>query len=404
MSQRRVVVTGMGIVSPVGSTIDTAWDAICNGRSGISTVTSFDASHMKTRIAGEVIDFDASRYLSVREAKRLDNFVHYGFAAGTDALEDAGLLDENSSHDPERIGCALASGIGGLKTIEDTTEAYLKGGPRKVSPFFIPGSIINMIGGYLSLKHNLKGPNIAIVTGAASGMGRATAHLFADEGAKVAIIDINEAGLESVAGEMRAVGAEVYSVVVDLSDREAVEQAITNIAAHFGGIDILVNNAGFALPAEIDADAYANSWDTSIAVMATAQAWAIRAALPSLRNSSNPRIVNVASTEAHGATRFNSAYVVAKHASMGLTRAMAVDLGKEGITVNCICPGPIRTGITEAIPEQDKQTFVNRRTALRRYADPEEVAHATLSLVLPAASFITGATLLVDGGVTIRNA
>jgi 3-oxoacyl-[acyl-carrier protein] reductase len=246
--------------------------------------------------------------------------------------------------------------------------------------------------------------NVAIVTGAASGMGRATAHLFADEGAKVAIIDINEEGLESVAEEMRAIGAQVYCVAVDLSDREAVEQAITNIAAHFGGIDILVNNAGFALPAEIDGDAYANSWDTSVAVMATAQAWAIRAALPSLRNSSNPRIVNVASTEAHGATRFNSAYVVAKHASMGLTRAMAVDLGKEGITVNCVCPGPIRTGITEAIPEQDKQTFVNRRTALRRYGEPEEVAHATLSLVIPAASFITGATLLVDGGVTVRNA
>lgn len=253
------------------------------------------------------------------------------------------------------------------------------------------------------LSRSIRG-NVAIVTGAASGMGRATAHLFADEGAKVAIIDINEAGLESVAAEMRAVGADVYALVVDLSDRDAVEQAITNIAVHFGGIDILVNNAGFALPAEIDGDTYANAWDTSLAVMATAQAWAIRAALPSLRNSANPRIVNVASTEAHGATRFNSAYVVAKHASMGLTRAMAVDLGKEGITVNCVCPGPIRTGITAAISEQDKQSFANRRTALRRYADPEEVAHATLSLVLPAASFITGATLLVDGGVTIRNA
>lgn len=253
------------------------------------------------------------------------------------------------------------------------------------------------------LSRSIKG-NVAIVTGAASGMGRATAHLFADEGAKVAIIDINETGLESVAAEMRAVGADVYALVVDLSDRDAIEQAITNIAAHFGGIDILVNNAGFALPAAIDGDAYANAWDTSLAVMATAQAWAIRAALPSLRNSANPRIVNVASTEAHGATRFNSAYVVAKHASMGLTRAMAVDLGKEGITVNCVCPGPIRTGITAAISEQDKQSFANRRTALRRYADPEEVAHATLSLVLPSASFITGATLLVDGGVTIRNA
>lgn len=246
--------------------------------------------------------------------------------------------------------------------------------------------------------------SVAIVTGAASGMGRATAHLFADEGARLAIIDINSPALESVAEEVKSVGAEVLALTVDLSDRNAVESAIQRIAAHFGGIDILVNNAGFALPAEIDSDAYPNSWDTSLAVMATAQAWAIRAALPFLRKSANPRVVNVASTEAHGATRFNSAYVVAKHASMGLTRAMAVDLGKEGITVNCVCPGPVRTGITDAIPEQDKQTFANRRTALRRYAEPEEVAHATLSLVLPAAGFITGATLLVDGGVTIRNA
>ncbi len=164
MSRRRVVVTGMGIVSPVGSTIDSAWNSICNGRSGINTVASFDAQHLKTRIAGEVIEFDTAKYLSPREAKRLDEFVHYGFAASVDALEDAGLLAEDSRHDPERVGCALGSGIGGLKSIEDTTEAYLNGGPRKVSPFFIPGSIINMIGGYVSLKHNLKGPNLAIVT------------------------------------------------------------------------------------------------------------------------------------------------------------------------------------------------------------------------------------------------
>ncbi len=164
MSRRRVVVTGMGIVSPVGSTVDSAWNAICNGRSGIVTISSFDAEHMKTRIAGEVSGFDISQYLSPREAKRLDEFIHYGFAAATDALADAGLLDENSSHDPERIGCAIGSGIGGLNTIEKTTKAYLDGGPRKVSPFFIPGSIINMISGYVSLKHNLKGPNLAIVT------------------------------------------------------------------------------------------------------------------------------------------------------------------------------------------------------------------------------------------------
>ena len=164
MSHRRVVVTGMGIVSPVGSTIDTAWNAICNGRSGIRGVASFDADHMKTRIAGEVIDFDVADYLSPREAKRLDEFVHYGFACAVDALEDSGLLAVDSTHNPERVGCALGSGIGGLKSIEDTTKAYMNGGPRKVSPFFIPGSIINMIGGYVSLKHNLKGPNLAIVT------------------------------------------------------------------------------------------------------------------------------------------------------------------------------------------------------------------------------------------------
>lgn len=253
------------------------------------------------------------------------------------------------------------------------------------------------------LSRSIRG-SVAIITGAASGMGRATAHLFADEGARLAILDINEGALASVAAEVKSVGAEVLALTVDLSDRDAVTAAIAQAGAHFAAIDILVNNAGFALLAEVDSPEYPHSWDTSLAVMATAQAWAIRAALPFLRQSPHPRIVNVASTEAHGATRYNSAYVVAKHASLGLTRAMAVDLGKEGITVNCVCPGPVHTGITDAIPEEAKQTFANRRTALRRYAEPEEVAHATLSLVLPAASFITGATLLVDGGVTIRNA
>lgn len=168
MLQRRVVVTGMGIISPVGSTIASAWDAICNGRSGIRTIASFDVDHMKTRIAGEVIDFNVSDYLSVREARRMDHFVHYGIAAAADALKDAGLLNENSNHDPERIGCALGSGIGGLQTIEETTEAYLNGGPRKVGPFFIPGSIINMISGMVSIRYNLKGPNLAIVTACSS--------------------------------------------------------------------------------------------------------------------------------------------------------------------------------------------------------------------------------------------
>jgi len=253
------------------------------------------------------------------------------------------------------------------------------------------------------LSRSVKG-SVAIVTGAASGMGRATAHLFADEGARVAIMDINGEALEAVADEIRSVGGEVLAVTVDLSSRDAVEDAVSRVATHFGAIDILVNNAGLVIPTTVDADNFAEAWDTSLAVMTGAQAWAIRAALPSLRRVSHPRIINIASTEALGATRYGSAYVVAKHASVGLTRAMAVDLGKEGITVNCVCPGPIHTGITQGISEEDKATFANRRTVLRRYGEPEEVAHATLSLALPAAGFITGATLVVDGGVTIRNA
>ncbi|MEZ5568097.1 MAG: SDR family NAD(P)-dependent oxidoreductase [Halioglobus sp.] len=257
--------------------------------------------------------------------------------------------------------------------------------------------------GLSKLSRSIQG-SVAIVTGAASGMGRATARLFADEGARLGLLDINAQGLEAVADEIRAAGGEVFVMAVDLAQRDAVTAGVEAVAAHYGAIDILVNNAGLVLPTTLDAENFEHSWDTSLAVMTGAQAWAARAALPGLRRSANPRIVNVASTEALGATRYNGPYSVAKHASVGLTRALAVDLGKEGITVNCICPGPVHTAITAGISEEDKATFAGRRTALRRYGDPEEVAHATLSLVLPASSFITGAVLVVDGGLTIRNA
>jgi 3-oxoacyl-[acyl-carrier protein] reductase len=257
--------------------------------------------------------------------------------------------------------------------------------------------------GLSQLSRSIAG-SVAIITGAASGMGRATAHLFADEGARLGLLDIDSAGLDVVAEEIRASGGEVLALTVDLAARDAVQQAVAAVAAHFGAIDILVNNAGIVMPASVDADNFDQSWDASLAVMAGAQAWAIRAALPSLRQAPHPRIVNIASTEALGATRYISAYTVAKHASLGLTRAMAVELGSEGITVNCVCPGPIRTAMTQQTPEEDKLVFAKRRTVLRRYGEPEEVAHATLSLVLPAAGFITGATLVVDGGLTIRNA
>lgn len=163
MSKRKVVVTGLGIVSPVGSTISSAWENIISGKSGITRITRFDASNFASQIAGEVKDFDVHQYLSVKEARRMDTFIHYGMAAGMQAVKDAGI-DDIAQLDAERIGVNIGSGIGGLPMIENTDTAYHAGGPRKISPFFIPSTIINMIAGNLSIMYGYKGPNIAIVT------------------------------------------------------------------------------------------------------------------------------------------------------------------------------------------------------------------------------------------------
>lgn len=167
MTRRRVVVTGLGIISPVGNTVDSAWDNIVNGRSGIDRVTRFDASTLPTRIAGEVKGFDVASYLSPKEARRFDTFIHYGLAAAMDAIKDAGITEkpENS----ERIGVCIGSGIGGLPLIEDTMHAIAAGGARKISPFFVPGSIINMVSGLLSINYGFQGPNFATVSACATG-------------------------------------------------------------------------------------------------------------------------------------------------------------------------------------------------------------------------------------------
>jgi len=164
VSLRRVVITGMGIVSPVGSDLDTAWNNIKNGVSGITNVSRFDVSQYASQIGGEVKDFDSTNYLVAKEARRLDEFVHYGIAAGIDAIKDSGI--EFNDALSERAGAFVGSGIGGLEFIEKNKSIVVKndGSPRRISPFFIPGSIINMISGELSIRYNLKGPNLAVVT------------------------------------------------------------------------------------------------------------------------------------------------------------------------------------------------------------------------------------------------
>ena len=184
MKQRRVVVTGLGIVSPVGSTIDMAWGGVRDGVSGISKLEAFDASDFPTKIAGEVKDFEVDAYLSRKDQRKNDPFIHYGVAAAFDALDDSGL--EVTEANSERIGVAMGAGIGGIRYIEDNHDKYLAGGARKISPFFIPGSIINMTSGQVSILKRLTGPNISIVTACATSThcigiaGRSIAHGDAD--------------------------------------------------------------------------------------------------------------------------------------------------------------------------------------------------------------------------------
>ena len=242
---------------------------------------------------------------------------------------------------------------------------------------------------------------VAIVTGAASGMGRATAHLLADEGAKVAVADVTDPG--KVVEEITGAGGEAQGWTLDVSDPAAVDRTVAEVVARFGGVDILVNNAGISIHTALAAEGWTEAWHRTLAVNLSGEAYMIRACLPHLQATGAGRIVNIASTEGLGATAEISPYTAAKHGVIGLTRSLAVELGRTGVTVNCVCPGPIRTGMTARIPDDAKDKFARRRVPLRRYGDPEEVAQMTVSLCLPAASYCNGEVLVVDGGMMAQN-
>ena len=222
------------------------------------------------------------------------------------------------------------------------------------------------------LSRSMKGARV-LVTGAGSGMGRATAEVFAEEGAHVAVTDHALAPAAAVADELTARGLSARAWKLDVSDASEIATVVPQIAEGLGGLDAVINNAGISAFSPIDSDGYEAMWDRSLAILLSAHQRVIRAALPFLRASPAPRIVNIASTEALGATAMDSPYAAA-------------------------------TGMTAAIPDDQKAVFAKRRTALGRYGLPDEVAHITLSLCLPAASYITGVTIPVDGGLMARNA
>jgi 3-oxoacyl-[acyl-carrier protein] reductase len=244
---------------------------------------------------------------------------------------------------------------------------------------------------------------IACVTGSASGIGRATARLFADEGARIAVVDRVTGGVDAVVREITGAGGDAAGFIVDLGEPVEIDRLVTDVIARFGGLDILVNNAGVAGIAAIDAEDWPKEWQRNLAVNLAAPALLVRGFLPWLKAKGQGRVVNIASTEGLGASFAMTPYTASKTGVIGLTRSLAVELGHQGVNVNCICPGPINTGMTEPIPDEAKARFARRKVPLQRYADPEEVAQGILSLVLPASSYVNGVVLPVDGGMMAKN-
>ena len=253
------------------------------------------------------------------------------------------------------------------------------------------------------LSRSVKG-KVAIITGAGSGMGAATAKVFAEEGVKVVATDVNLEAVMKVSEKIKSNGGVCQAIKLDVTDKAEIENCLEETIKEFGSLDFVINNAGISSATAVDDENYENYWDDTLSIVLTGQIKLIRAALPHLLKSKNARIVNISSTEGFGASPYHSPYTAAKHGVIGLTRSLALELGPKGITVNCICPGPINTNMTAAIDEKDKETYARRRVGLKRYGEPEEVAHATLNLCLPSSSYINGVYLPVDGGLSIRRA
>ena len=256
---------------------------------------------------------------------------------------------------------------------------------------------------FKNLSRSVKG-KVAIITGAGSGMGEATAKVFAEEGVKVVATDVNLKEVKRVSDEINSNGGICHALHLDVTDKTEIEDCLKETIKKFGSLDFVINNAGISSATALEDENYENYWDDTLSVVLTGQIKLIRAALPHLLKSKNARIVNISSTEGFGASPYHSPYTAAKHGVIGLTRSLALELGPKGITVNCICPGPINTNMTAGINQKDKETYARRRVGLKRYGEPEEVAHATLNLCLPSSSYINGVYLPVDGGLSIRRA
>ena len=258
-----------------------------------------------------------------------------------------------------------------------------------------------------TLSRSVKGARV-VVTGAGSGMGRATAHLFADEGALVVVVDRDPLTVQKVVDEIESAHGHgsALGAAGDVSLPSDRHEIVRLIVEAWGGVDVLVNNAGVSLVSSVfsEDDVFSSNWEQTLAINVSAHAHMIRACLPHLLKAPNGgRIVNIASTEAIVATGGLSAYTASKHAVIGLTKSFAVELGRHNVTVNAVCPGPIDTAMTAGINDEAKEKYAKRKVPLRRYGAPEEVAHMTLSLCLPASSFVNGAAIVVDGGMSVKH-